>query len=114
MQVKALEYLPDDMKSVVLRYYDRFVKNSILHGSGEKEQSQAVMLWKLGLGNMGKLFNGEDPMPDKTKVAKSTSWKTEPMPQTDISKIEVSISIPEKDMFIIRKGHIPVIELPAR
>ena len=95
------------MKSVVLRFYDRFVKNSILHGYGEKERSEAVMLWKLGHGNMSKLFNGEDPMPDKTKVATSTSWKTEPMPQTDISRIKVSISVTEKDMAIIRKGHIP-------
>ncbi len=132
MQMKALEYLHNGMKSVVLRFYDRFVKNSILRGYGdegaardlileeeeeemnrqtvdddEKKQSQAIMQWKLGLGNISKLFNGEDPMPDKTKVAKSTSWKTEPMPPTDISKIKVNISITEKDMVIIRKGHIP-------
>ena len=132
MQLKALEYLPNDMKSVVLRFYDRFVKNSILRGYGdegaardlmleelqeemeeqtadddEKKQTQAVMLWKLGLGNMSKLFNGEDPMPEKTRIAKSTSWKTEPMPQTDISRIEVNISVTEEDMLIIRKGHIP-------
>ena len=132
MQMKALEYLHNGMKSIVLRFYDRFVKNSILRGYGdegaardlmleeeeeemnrqtadedEKKQSQAIMQWKLGLGNMSKLFNGEDPMPDKTKVAKSTSWKTEPMPPTDISKIKVNICITEKDMAIIRKGHIP-------
>ena len=132
MQLKALEYLPNDMKSVVLRFYDRFVRNSILRGYGdegaardlmleelqeemkeqtadddEKKQSQAIMLWKLGLGNMSKLFNGEDSMPEKTKVAKSTSWKTEPMPQTDISRIKVNISVTEEDMLIIRKGHIP-------
>jgi len=132
MQLKALEYLPNDMKSVVLRFYDRFVRNSILRGYGdegaardlmleelqeemeeqtadddEKKQTQAVMLWKLGLGNMSKLFNGEDPMPNKTKVAKSTSWKTEPMPPTDISRIEVNISVTDEDMLIIRKGHIP-------
>ena len=132
MQLKALEYLPNDMKSVVLRFYNRFVRNSILHGYGdegaardlmfeeereemekqtadddEKKQFQAIMLWKLGLGNMGKLFNGEDPMPNKTKVAKSTSWKIDPMPQTDISRIEAGISITEEDMAIIRKGHIP-------
>ena len=132
LQLKALEYLPNDMKSVVLRFYNRFVRNSILRGYGdegaardlmleelqeemeeqtadddEKKQTQAVMLWKLGLGNMSKLFNGEDPMPNKTKVAKSTSWKTEPMPPTDISRIEVNISVTEKDMLIIRKGHIP-------
>ena len=132
MQLKALNYLPNDMKSVVLRFYNRFVRNSILHGYGdegaardlmleeerkemekqtadddEKKQFQAIMLWKLGLGNMGKLFNGEDPMPNKTKVAKSTSWKIDPMPQTDISRIEAGISITEEDMAIIRKGHIP-------
>lgn len=132
LQLKALKYLPNDMKSVVLRFYDRFVRNSILRGYGdegaardlmleelqeemeeqtadddEKKQTQAVMLWKLGLGNMSKLFNGEDPMPNKTKVAKSTSWKTEPMPPTDISRIEVNISVSDEDMLIIRKGHIP-------
>ena len=132
MQLKALNYLPNDMKSVVLRFYHRFVRNSILHGYGdegaardlmleeerkemekqtadddEKKQFQAIMLWKLGLGNMGKLFNGEDPMPNKTKVAKSTSWKIDPMPQTEISRIEAGISITEEDMAIIRKGHIP-------
>jgi hypothetical protein len=56
---------------------------------------------------MSKQFNGENPMPQKTKVAKSTSWKTEPMPTTDISRIEVNISVTEEDMLIIRKGHIP-------
>lgn len=31
----------------------------------------------------------------------------DPMPQTDISRIEAGISITEEDMAIIRKGHIP-------
>lgn len=105
MQLKVLEYLPDDMKSIVLRFYDRYVSNGM--GNDAKKLSQAVMLWQLGLGNMGKLMAGEDPMPDKTKVAKSTSWKTKPMPQTGISRIEVSIGITEEDMGMIRKGHIP-------
>lgn len=132
MQLKALEYLPNDMKSVVLRFYHRFVRNSILHGYGdegaardlmleeereemekqtadddEKKQFQAIMLWKLGLGNMGKFFIGEEHMPKKTRVAKSTSWKIDPMPQTDISKIEAGICVTEEDMAILRKGHIP-------
>ena len=132
MQRKALDYLPDDMKCVVLRFCDRFVKNSILRGHGdegaarelvleeereemekqtaaedEKKQSQAIMLWKLGLGNMAKLFNGEDPMPKKTKVAKATSWKIKPMPRTDISKVNVNIELSAAEMAIIRMGHIP-------
>ena len=132
MQLKALNYLPNDMKSVVLRFYNRFVRNSILHGYGdegaardlmleeerkememqtadddEKKQFQAIMLWKLGLGNMGKFFVGEEHMPKKTRIAKSTSWKIEQMPQTDISKIEAGISVTEEDMAILRKGHIP-------
>ena len=132
MQLRALEYLPNDMKGVILRFYDRFVKDSILRGYGdegavrelileeekeernrqtadddEKKQFQAVMLWKLGLGNMSKFFNNESSMPDKTKVAKDTSWKTEPMPQTESSRIETTIIFSEKDMEIIRMGHIP-------
>jgi hypothetical protein len=65
------------------------------------------MLWKLGLGDMGKLFNGEDPMPQKTTVAKSTSWRTKPMPKTDISKVRVNIVLSAAEMDIISKGHIP-------
>ena len=132
MQLRALKYLPNDMKGVVLRFYDRFVKDSILRGYGdegaarelileeekkemnrqtadddEKKQFQTVMLWKLGLGNMSKFFNNESSMPDKTKVAKDTSWKTEPMPQTESSRIETTIIFSEKDMEIIRMGHIP-------
>ena len=132
MQLKALEYLPNAMKSVVLRFYDRFIRNSILRGYGdegtardllleeeeeemnrqtvdddEKKQFLSIMLWKLGLGNMSKFFNNENPMPDKTKVAKYTSWKTERMPRTDISKVNVDIILSEEDMGIIRKGHIP-------
>ena len=135
MQLNALKYLPNDMKSVVLRFYNRFVRNSILHGYGdegaardlmleeereemekqtsdddEKKQFQAVMLWKLGLGNMSKLFNGENSMPEKKKAAKETSWKIEPMPRTEISKIEAGIIVTEEDMAIIRKGHIPEVQ----
>ena len=108
MQQIALDYLTDEMKSVVLRFYDRYVKNGILNRSDEeKEQSQAIMLWKLGLGDMGKLLNGEDPMPKKTKVAKATSWRTKPMPKTGISKVRVNIELSAAEMDIISKGHIP-------
>ena len=43
------------------------------------KQYQAVMHWKLGLGHMGKYFNGENPLPDKNEIATKDSWKTEPM-----------------------------------
>lgn len=47
MQMKALEYLPNDMKSVVLRFYDRFVRNSILSGYGDEGAARDLILEEL-------------------------------------------------------------------
>lgn len=130
MMMDALDYLPNEMKTVVLRFYSRFVRDSILRGYGdegaardlmleeelremqqktadndEMKEFQAVMFWKLGLGHMGKYFNGEDPMPDKSVMTFPTSWKIETMPETDISKLQVHITVSLKDMRILRKGH---------
>lgn len=73
------------------------------------EQMQAIMHWKLGLGNMGKFFNGENPMPSKDKIATEDSWKTEPWSEDsdDWSVCEVNIRLPREAMNILRKGHIP-------
>lgn len=35
MMMAALDYLPDEMKTVVLRFYSRYVPNSILRGYGD-------------------------------------------------------------------------------
>ena len=132
MMMDALDYLPDEMKTVVLRFYSRYVPNSILRGYGdesaaedilkeeelrEKEQQnpnstpmkefQAIMLWKLGLGHMGRFFNGENPLPDKERLATEHSWKIETMPEKDVSKLLTDINLSDKDMRIIRRGHIP-------
>ena len=127
MMMDALDYLPDEMKTVVLRFYSRYVPNSILRGYGdesaaedilkeeelrEKEQQnpnstpmkefQAIMLWKLGLGHMGRFFNGENPLPDKERLATEHSWKIETMPEKDVSKLLTDINLSDKDMRIIR------------
>ena len=75
--------------------------------SEQMKQYQAIMLWKLGLGHMGKYFNGENPLPDKNEIATKDSWKTEPMPDNDVSKLEMGITVTDEDMEIIRRGHIP-------
>ena len=73
----------------------------------EIKEFQAILFWKLGLGNMEKYFAGENPMPDKSIIADSTSWKTEPMPSNEVSVLDVNISISKKDMDVIRRGHMP-------
>ena len=59
MQMKALDYLPDDMKSVVLRFYDRFVKNSILRGYGDEGAARDLMLEELQEEMEEQTLNGE-------------------------------------------------------
>ena len=67
------------------------------------------MHWKLGLGNFNKIIKGENPLPRKEKVAISSDWETEPMPESaeEISIIKLAIPITYEDMAILQKGHIP-------
>lgn len=71
------------------------------------KEVHAIMLWKLGLGHMGKFFNGENPLPDKKVIATRDSWKTEAMPHEDVSVLEMGLTMTDEDMEIIRRGHIP-------
>lgn len=71
-----------------------------------KKEIAAISLWKNGLGNMSKYFSGEDPMPDKTRIATADSWKILPMPDKH-SVIRTNIQVSVEEMDIIRKGHIP-------
>lgn len=97
-----------------LRFLHHFYSKRVERMKKEKEAMEklkeqgVLMLWKLGLGNMARLFNGEDPQPDKSKTATKESWKTEPRPKAeDITEMKTDIRIPKADLDIIRKGHIP-------
>lgn len=70
------------------------------------KQTEALMMWTNGLGHMGKLFNGENAMPEKTRMATADSWHTLPMPEEFVF-IKTNVEIPTNAMNIIRKGHIP-------
>ena len=103
---KALSYLPKDMGKV-MRDFRKGVKMRREEHKQLMAQS-AIMLWKLGLGNMGRYFNGENPLPDKTKIATKDSWSTEPWPEeNDITFMKTDIDVSEADMDILRRGHIP-------
>ena len=71
-----------------------------------KEEIAAITLWKNGLGDMGKYFSGENPMPEKLITATADSWKILPMPDK-YSVMRTDIYVPVEAMDIIRKGHIP-------
>ena len=76
-----------------------------------KSEMSAMMLWKLGLGNMTKYFHGENPMPNKDKSPTEEMIRNcKPMPtdSDDYSDIkDVPIVVPKWAMDIIKKGHIP-------
>lgn len=109
MKRKALSYLPEDMKSV-LRQFKKRVSGAYPSKQEYEnlQQHKAIMFWKLALGNVAKILNGENGMPSKEKVAVSGDWKTEPMPSDDnVSHIVLDIPISAEDMNILRRGHIP-------
>lgn len=74
-----------------------------------KQHFFAMMFWKLGLGDLNKIFEGKDPLPDKNKAATSQDWQIEPMPESseDVEEVIIDIEISDRDMEILRKGHIP-------
>lgn len=36
MQIEVLQYLPHEMRSVILHFYNRYVRNSVIHGYGDE------------------------------------------------------------------------------
>jgi len=108
MKAKAMSYLPEEMREVVRAFYDACEEKADYRPEDKKlRQQEMVMLWKLGYGHMGKYMNGEDPGPDKKKKASKDTWKTEDMPVDDISVLEMSFSLKDEEMAILRQGHIP-------
>jgi hypothetical protein len=70
------------------------------------EEQQALKMWTMGAGDSAKRFNGENPIPEKTKVATKDSWQTEPMPD-EHTTIAMNVRIPSAAMRVVKCGHIP-------
>ncbi len=110
MKKKALTYLTTEMKDVLYGFRRCVGERRKVEADNEKlRQMQAIRLWKLGLGNMAKFFNGENPLPSKEIVATKESFNTEPWPEDsrDWSLCDVELRVPREAMKILRKGHIP-------
>lgn len=131
LALRAMEYLPTEMKSVVVKFYKKYcweicpIKGYGDEGAAEdffieeeekekeqKEQFFAIMRWKLGLGNFNHLLTGGDGLPQKDKVATADSWNISPMPtdKNQVSQVQVSIEITSTQLTILRKGHIPEVQ----
>lgn len=118
MKKKAFGYLPEEMKKVLREFREKcpwkLTKNLQKQQKKEEkeqlDQLKAIMRWKLGLGDFNKLLEGKSPLPPKNKVAGPNDWNTKPMPTEGISNIELSIPIKEREMDILRKGHIPEVQ----
>ena len=105
---KALSYLPAEMKQVLSAFRKRlWQKRKLLKERLEK--TKAIMFWKLANGNVAKILNGENGMPDKSKTATTDSWKIKPMPDDpeEVSTMELSLAISYENMKLLRRGHIP-------
>lgn len=103
---KALSYLTSEMLYTLRRFRSGVRERRALAKVEKEKLTETLLLWKLGLGDMGKYFNGEDATPAKDIVATSESWKTEPMPHNGVTAntfIELSVL----KMDILRRGHLP-------
>lgn len=74
-----------------------------------KELFKAMMFWKLGLGHMGKKFDGKDANPSKTTPPTEEMIKDlHPMPtDDDASDYKLAIPLYKDDLAILKMGHVP-------
>ena len=72
----------------------------------EHDVMDVLQMWTMGAGNSAKRFNGENPIPEKTKVATKDSWHIEPMPEKSVV-IPMYVPISREAMCVIKQGHIP-------
>lgn len=112
MKAKALDLLPSEMKKVLSDFRQdvgsRRLEAKMEADKADREGMEAMMLWKLGLGNMGRFFNGENPLPEKNKIADAKSWNIEPMPEGEDSvTIPFIMHLSSSQMDVLRRGHIP-------
>ena len=70
------------------------------------QDNTSAKMWTMGAGDSAKRFNGENPMPPKSKMATKDSWKNLPMPEKK-TVIPMNEMIPGEAMHIIKYGHIP-------
>ena len=77
------------------------------------------MFWKLSLGNPNKVYEGEDPLPDKSKVAEASSWNIElkdddgrpvVIPEEDFTVMPFRMALDREEMAVLRRGHIPEVQ----
>jgi len=71
----------------------------------ETDITKALMMWTSGAGHSGKRFNGEDPMPKKERIATAETWHNEPMKEVVV--VPQHFFLTDKQMEIVRYGHIP-------
>ena len=70
------------------------------------DEIRVLQMWKMGAGNSARRFNGENPIPRKTKVATKDSWNIEPMSEKNVL-IPMNVTIPCEAMQLVKYGHIP-------
>lgn len=119
---QAMSILPFEMRDVVMKFYQQYCPNMWpIDGYGDKgaaedqeseenfdmEKAKFSMFWKLGMGHIGRLLNGEDNMPNKGRRATIEDWKTEAMPKDYITKVPMYYELSKEKMDVLKKGHIP-------
>lgn len=70
------------------------------------DEIRALQMWKMGAWNSANRFNGDNPIPKKTKMATKDSWKTEFMPEKNVL-ISMKVTFPREVMQVVKYGHIP-------
>ncbi len=77
------------------------------HPAYTPDEMKALKMWKLGLGDMGKAVNGQDPMPSKEVIATPDRFHNrQPMPAEYVT-IPLHFAISGQAIRMVERGHIP-------
>ena len=75
----------------------------------ELKERRALLLWKLGPGDMNRLMSGENPCPEKTQRATADSWQNLQQMPEKVGLVKMGVPVSAEDMEILRMGHIPAV-----
>ena len=74
------------------------------------DEQKAMLLWKLGPGDMNKTLRGENPIPEKKVRATETSWgDLQPMSEKR-GRIHMGVKIMKEAMEALKMGHVPEVQ----
>lgn len=115
IQQKVLNMLPDTFLNLLKAMQEQTSYGKVcpiddprvanMTPKADDETMRALLMWKMGNGNSAKRFSGENPIPQKKRIA-TKNKDLLPMPEKHVT-VPLDLTLTDEQMSIVLLGHIP-------